>query len=72
MKTPQIAPLSGMTPLGFKPVTLHSYTREQLESYMTDCHAFDKEQLAEWKNKQDLISDIKSFGWEANCLEYLA
>ncbi len=51
---------------------LKDYSRAQLETYMVDCHGFDDAQLAEWECKLDLIADIKSFGWEAGCLEYLA
>lgn len=51
---------------------LANYRRAQLDMYMIDCHGFDAEQLAEWESKADLAADIKSFGWEAECLEYLA
>lgn len=51
---------------------LASFTRKQLESYMTDCHGFDAEQLAEWDTKDDLAADIRSFGWQNDCIEYLS
>ena len=46
-------------------------TRKQLEAYMTDCHGFDKDQLSEWDTKSDLWADIKSFGWEQECKDYI-
>jgi hypothetical protein len=51
---------------------LKDYSRAQLEMYMVDCHGFDDGQLAEWETKDDLACDIQSFGWEIECLEYLA
>lgn len=51
---------------------LDDYSRSSLECYMVDCHSFEKADLADWESKQDLVSDIKSFGWEAEALEYLA
>lgn len=51
---------------------MEKLTRKTLECYMTDCHGFDAEQLAEWECKSDLIADIRSFGWEQDCMEYCA
>lgn len=52
--------------------TLASYSRKKLEVYMVDCHGFDTDQLIEWETVEDLACDIRSFGWERDCLEYLA
>lgn len=52
--------------------SLTKYSRKQLECYMIDCHGFDTYELAEWETKADMAADIKSYGWEADCLEYLA
>lgn len=52
--------------------TLGNYRREELESYMIDCHSFSSDDVEEWDTKEDLIADIRSFGWEKECLEYLA
>lgn len=52
--------------------SIYSFPRAKLESYMTDCHGFDAEQLTEWKYKEDLCADIISFGWEDDCREYLS
>lgn len=51
---------------------MEKFTRKQLESYMIDCHSFDIEQVNEWETKADLAADIKSFGWESDCIEYLS
>jgi hypothetical protein len=51
---------------------LQKFTRKQLESFMIDCHGFDQEQLNEWDNKADLISDIENNGHSADCVDYLA
>lgn len=49
---------------------LEHYTRDQLDNYMIDCHGFEPEQLQEYET-EDLISDIRTFGWEKECKEYL-
>jgi hypothetical protein len=52
-------------------IDLNTASRKNLESYMIDCHGFDEDELAEW-DRDDLVADIRSFGWEKECQEYLA
>lgn len=46
-------------------------TRKSLNSYLVDCHSFSKSEVAEWDDKEDLVSDIIRLGWGENCLESL-
>lgn len=50
---------------------LNKATRKDLTSYMVDVHGFNEEDVAEWDNKADLISDIRRNGWERDCASYL-
>lgn len=50
---------------------LNQATRKNLTSYMVDVHGFSEDDVAEWDNKADLISDIRRFGWERDCAAYL-
>lgn len=47
---------------------LMNFTRSDLNMYMTDCHGEDG---AEWPGKEDLVSDILSFGYAQECIGYL-
>ena len=43
-------------------------TRQLLNEYITDCLGEDG---TEWSCKEDLVSDLVSFGYGQECLEYI-
>lgn len=45
------------------------FKMKDLCSYMQDVHGIDGN---EWPCKVDLISDIRSYGWEQDCIDYLS
>ena len=47
---------------------LMKFKRSDLNMYMVDCF---NEDGAEWDDKHDLISDIISFGYAQDCIDYL-
>jgi hypothetical protein len=55
---------------------LKDYTASDLVSYITDCHGLQEYELREAdinpKSKADVMDAIRAYGWEKQCLEYLA
>lgn len=49
---------------------INKISRNSLNSYMIDAHGFSEEDVKEWDDKQDLIADIRNYGWEDDCIEY--
>ena len=47
---------------------LMTFKRTEINTFMTNCYGEDG---TEWDCKEDLISDIISFGHGAECLDYL-
>lgn len=51
---------------------LEDFSRDQLNTYMIDCHGFTAEELKDWTSKPDLCTDIRGLGYAQSCLEYLS